>query len=141
MDARMKAMAGAAITAFIIFYLGVTYFYGPVTESNPAPPEAMMSSWLSLLIVAVVFTIVLDWAARATGNAVRAALTIALAQIALVDIYYPLIGDRSWAAAGASAVLLLVGWFIIGTVYGKLSGGGQAGGGQAGGGYAEGGLG
>lgn len=135
MDARMKAMLGAAVAAFIVFYLGVTYVYGPLRESNPGSGEGMFAAPIMLAIAVVVFTLIFDWAARATGSAIKAAMTMALAQVALVDVYYPMQGERSWAAAAASAALLIVGWFVIGTVYAKLSAGGGGGGG---GGAAEG---
>ena len=57
-------------------------------------------------------------------------MIVAISQILLVDVYYVLNGTRGVAAAGISAVLLIVGWFAAGTVYGKLSDG--AAGGEAG---------
>lgn len=124
MSPRLKAMVITAITAFIVFYLGVTYIFGPVIANDQ--PGDPLASWLSLAIASVIFVVLLDWATGVAGNAVKAAMIIAASQIILVDIYYPLNGQRGWAAAGASAAVILVGWFIIGTVFGKLSGGEQA---------------
>ena len=53
-------------------------------------------------------------------------MIIAVSQILLVDVYYVLNGTRGIAAGGASAVLLLVSWALIGTIYGKLSDGSGA---------------
>jgi hypothetical protein len=118
-------MVGTAITAFIVFWLGVRFVFGPVmADDQPGEP---LAQWLALAIASVFFVFLLDWAAGVTGNAVKAALIIALSQIVLVDIYYPLNGMRGWAAAGASIAVLLVGWWIVGMVYGKLSGRGGAG--------------
>jgi hypothetical protein len=122
-------MVGTAITAFIVFWLGVRFVFGPVM-ANDQPGEPL-AQWLALAVAAILFVYLLDWAAGITGNAVKAALIIALSQIVLVDIYYPLNGMRGWVAAGASIAVLLVGWLIVGTVYGKLSGGGGAGSGGA----------
>lgn len=121
MSSRVQAMVGTAITAFIIFWLGVRFVFGPVVANDQ--PGTALPSWLALAIASIIFVFLLDWAATAVGNAVKAALIISLSQIVLVDIYYPLNGTRGWAAAAASIVVLLVGWFIVGTVYGKLSGG------------------
>ncbi len=52
-------------------------------------------------------------------------MIIALSQILLVDVYYVLNGQRTMMVAGASAVVLLVGWVAGGMVYGKLLGGGS----------------
>jgi hypothetical protein len=123
-------MVGTAITAFIVFWLGVRFVFGPVIADDQ-PGDPLLAPWLALAIVAIIYVFLLDWAATATGNAVKAALVIALSQIVLVDIYYPLIGRRGWAAAGASIAVIFVGWFIVGTVYGKLSGGGGTGSGGA----------
>ena len=121
MSARLKPLLGALITAYIIFFLGVTYFFGPIM-ANDAPAGAMVPAWLSLAIVSVLLVLFFDWVNVAVGNPVRSGLIVAIGQILLVDVYYVLNGTRGIAAAGASAVLLIVGWVAVGVVYGKLSG-------------------
>ncbi len=49
------------------------------------------------------------------------AMTIAGAQILMVDFYYVINGTRDMASAAVSAVILLVGWYAAATVYQKLS--------------------
>ena len=128
MSERMKPLLGALVTAYIIFYLGVTYFFGPIL-ANEAPAGAMMPAWASLAIVSVLLVALFDWVNVSVGNPVRSGLIVALSQILLVDVYYVMNGMRGIAAGGASAVLLIVGWTVVGTVYGKLSEGAPAGGG------------
>ena len=54
-------------------------------------------------------------------------MIIAVSQILLVDVYYVLNGSRGVAAGGGErALLLLVAWGLIGTVYGKMSDGSAA---------------
>ncbi len=130
MSARLKPLLGALIAAYIIFYLGVTYFFGPIM-ANDAPAGAMMPGWLSLAIVSVLLVLFFDWVNVSVGNPVRSGLIVAIAQILLVDVYYVLNGTRGIAAAGASVVLLLVGWVAVGMVYGQLSGGQSADAGEA----------
>ncbi|MEZ5312727.1 MAG: hypothetical protein R2862_03280 [Thermoanaerobaculia bacterium] len=55
------------------------------------------------------------------GNAMKAAVAIALAQLLLVDVDFVLSGERGAAAGAASALLLLVSWTATGFVYGRLS--------------------
>ncbi len=90
-------------------------------------PGAVLPGWLGLAIASVLFVVLLDWTNGSVGNAVKSAMIIAISQIVMVDIYYPLIGRRGWAAAAASVAVLLVGWFIVGMVYGKLTAGGGGG--------------
>jgi len=49
-----------------------------------------------------------------------------LLQILLVDVYYVMNGSRGVTAAASSVILLLVGWSVVGVVYGKPSDGGAA---------------
>jgi hypothetical protein len=122
MSDRMKPILGALVAAYAINFAGVTYFFGPIA-ANDAPAGAMVPGWLSLAIVSVLLILFYDWANQAVGSPVQTAMIVAIFQILLVDVYYVLNGSRGIAAAGASAVLLLVGWGVIGMVYGKLSDG------------------
>ena len=131
MSERMKPILGALVTAYIIFYLGVTYFFGPILANE-------MPAWASLAVVSVLLILLFDWVNVSVGNPVRSGLIVALSQILLVDVYYAMNGMRGIAAAGASAVLLIVGWTAVGLVYGMLSGGAPAGAGAQTAGEAEG---
>ena len=88
--------------------------------------------------MSVLLILLFDWVNVSVGNPVRSGLIVALSQILLVDVYYAMNGMRGIAAAGASAVLLIVGWTAVGLVYGMLSGGAPAGAGAQTAGAAEG---
>jgi O-antigen/teichoic acid export membrane protein len=118
MSSRIKPILGAAVTGLIVNFVGLTYFFVPIRDGDTAP-EAM-APWLSLIVTVAVFVVLLDWVNQAVGNALKSALIIAISQILLVDLFYPLSGQRGWATAGASVVVLLVGWCLIGWVYSKL---------------------
>lgn len=120
MSARLKPLLGALITAYILFFVGVTYFFGPLL-ANDAPAGPMMPSWMSLAIASVILVIFFDWVNVSVGNPIRSGLIIAIAQLLLVDVLYVMNGTRGLAAAGASALLLIVSWVVVGAVYGKLS--------------------
>ncbi len=122
MGARMKPILGALVTAYVIFFLGLTYFFGPIS-ANDMPGDAMMPAWASLAVLSVVLVLFYDWVNVSVQNPVKSGLIVALSQILLVDVFYVMNGARGIAAAGASAVLLLVGWVVVGVVYGKMSGG------------------
>ena len=78
---------------------------------------------VSLAVVTVLLVIFLDWVNVSVQNPVRSGLIISLSQILLVDVFYVTNGTRGIAAAGARAVLFLVGWVAVGMVYGMMSGG------------------
>ncbi len=121
MSARLKPLLGAMDTAYVIFLLGLMYFFGPI-NANGAPAGAMMPVWASLAVLTVLLVFFFDWVNVAVQNPVRSGLIVSLSQALLVDVFYVLNGTRGMAAAGASAVLLIVGWVVVGMVYGMLSG-------------------
>lgn len=125
MSERMKPILGGLVTNFVVVYLGVYYFYGPIAESA-APSGIELPRGIALLVTSVVFILFFDWANQHVKNPVRTAVIIAVSQILLVDVYYVLNGQRPIIQAAASVVVLLVGWVAAGMVYGKLLGGGSA---------------
>ena len=124
MNGNMKALVGTAVAAFVIFYVLTTYVFNPVAAGDT--PGAAMNPFLTLAVTAIVGVLILSWINGAVGNAVKAGMIIAICQIALVDIYYPMSGQRGWMTAVVSAVVLLIGWSLAGMVFGKLSDGGGA---------------
>ena len=124
MNGDMKAIIGAVVTGFVLFFVLTTYVFNPVMEGDT--PGAAMNPFLTLAVVSIVGAFILVWIDGSVGNPVKSGAIIAISQIALVDIYYPMGGQRGWTAAVVSAVVLLVGWTVVGFVYGKLSGGSSA---------------
>ncbi len=124
MSERMKPILGALVTSIVIAYVGVTYLFAPIM-ANDAPAGAMMPAWASLLVYNVIGIIFYDWVNQQVNAPVKSGVILAVSQILLVDVYYVLNGGRGIAAAGASAVVLLVAWIAVGFVYGKLLGGGE----------------
>ncbi len=122
MSERMKPILGALVAAYLVFYLGNTYFFGPILADD-MPADAMMPTWASLGVTSVLLILLYDWVNVSVGSPLRSAMMIAVSQIVILDVYYVLNGTRGLAAAGASAALLIVGWIAVGVVYGKLSGG------------------
>ena len=120
MGARMKPILGALVTAYVIFYLGVTYALGPAL-ADAAPAEPMMAGWLSLAISAILLIIFYDWVNQAVKNPLRSAMIVAISQFLVLDVYYVLNGTRGVSAGAISAALLFVAWGAVGLVYGKLS--------------------
>jgi hypothetical protein len=54
------------------------------------------------------------------GHAVKAALTVAISQLLLVNVDYVLGGSRGITAGIVSSIVLLVAWGSVGVVYQTL---------------------
>jgi len=119
----MKPILAAMVTATLVNYIGVYYFYGPIA-ANDAPGGEMLPRGVALLIASVFFVLFYDWVNQQVNNPFKSAMIVAISQILLVDVYYLLNGQRGIIAAAASAVVLIVGWGAAGMVYGKLLNGG-----------------
>ena len=119
MNKRILPALGAFLSLFIIYLVGVIFFYGPIA-AEAAPGTALVPAFVALLISTILFVALFVWVAREMGNPLKAALAVALSQLLLVDVDYVLTGRRGLVEATASAVLLLVAWAITGWVYGKL---------------------
>lgn len=124
MNGDMKAIIGAVVAGSVVFFILTTYVFNPVMANDA--PGAAMNPILSLLVTSIVGALILSWIYGAVGSGAKAGAVIAISQIALVDIYYPMGGQRGWMTALVSAVVLLVGWTIVGVVYGKLADGAVA---------------
>ena len=120
MAARWKPILGALGISYFFNLAGVAWFFGPIL-ANDMPMGAVVPGWVALFVAYVLYILFFDWAARVVGHPLRAALIIAVSQVLLVDVYYVLTGARGVVAAVASAVLILAGWTLVGTVYDRLS--------------------
>lgn len=119
MTERMKPILGGMLTAIIVNYIGVYYFYGPIAAS--AEPSGLdLPRGVALTLASVLFILFFDWANQQIKNPIKTAIIVAVSQILLVDVYYVLSGQRPVGQAVASVVVLLVGWVAAGFVYGKL---------------------
>ncbi|MGB1655858.1 MAG: hypothetical protein ACPHO4_00825 [Longimicrobiales bacterium] len=119
MSERMKPILAAVVTGIVVNYLGLTYFFGPIA-ANDAPSGPLVPPAASLIVVSILLMLLYDWVVQEMGHAMKGAITVAISQILLVDVFYLLNGQRGLAAAAASAVLLLGGWAVVGMAYGML---------------------
>jgi hypothetical protein len=119
MTSRFTPALGAFLTLFVLYLVGVLFFYAPI-EAADSPGEPLVHGLLGHLITTALFVALFVWVTREMGNPLKAALAVALAQFLLVDVDYVLSGKRGIETAAASAVLLFVSWTITGWVYRKI---------------------
>jgi hypothetical protein len=116
---RWKPIIAALATALVVSSFGVVRFYAPIADADaPGGPPVPLALGFSVSIPLLV--LFFDWVSRQMGSPMKAAMTVAISQLLLVDVDYVLSGKRGVAAGSASALLLLVNWSLIGAVYGKL---------------------
>jgi len=119
MPLKPVPVVGAFLTLAVLYLVGVMTFYGPIAAQDVAG-DPVVPRLMGLAISIVVYIGLFVWVEAEMGSSLKAAMAVALSQLALVDIDYVLSGDRGVAAAAASAVLLLVSWCATGWVYGRL---------------------
>ena len=115
---RLAALCAFAALAST-YFVGVIFFFAPVAEAdNPSGPLIPMG--LAFIISIALYIALFVWVTEQMGHALKAGLTIALAQFLLVNVDNVLTGKRGLATAAASTVLLFVSWTVVGLVYERL---------------------
>jgi len=109
----------AFLTLSVLYLVGVLFFFGPIAAAD-APGDPLVPRVVGFLVSTALYVALFIWVSREMGTPLKAAMVVALSQLLLVDVDYLLSGERGLAAAGASAILLLVSWGATGWVYGKL---------------------
>ena len=122
MSERMKPILGAYVASIVVFALGLRMFFMEMSAAGPGDWTGLKDQPIVALAISSIFMVLFfDWLAQSIGAPIKAAMTIAISQILLVDVFYVLNGQRSPAVGLASAALIIVGWYVAGTVYAKLS--------------------
>jgi predicted Kef-type K+ transport protein len=116
MARRIGALVATALVGAIVTFVGVVLFFEPIASADPpsAPP---LPAALGFLVYIILSVLLLDWVSREIGRPVKAALIISASQIILVSVDFVLRGERGIATGAASAVLILVTWTTMGSVY------------------------
>lgn len=116
---RVKPILAALAAGSIVMILGVVFLYGPI-EAADTPTGPLMHPGLGFLIYMALVIPFFDWVSQQMQAPMKAAMTIAISLILLVDVEHVLHGERGVWQGAASVVLLLTGWATIGWVYGAL---------------------
>lgn len=112
------ALVAATLAAAVVNFVGVIYFFDPITARD-SPGGPIVPSALGFLVYVLLSVVLLDWASQRSGHSLRSGLVIAFSQIILV-VDLTLRGERGLATGAAGAVLILVTWTAMGAVYGMV---------------------
>ena len=119
MRRRPLAVLGAFVAVSALQFVGVRLLYRPLVPDAPVG-EPLVPRALGFALSMALLSLFYDWVSGQMRHPLKAAMTVAVSQILLVDVDYVLSGERSAAAGAASALVLLVSWGVAGLVYGRL---------------------
>lgn len=119
---KIKAAVGTAVVFFVTGALGNTFIFEPFRTGSPIPGGTrFIPAWASIIVLAVIGTLLLAWVHERVKDWSQTALMIATSQIILTDVYWVLNGVRTVQSAIASAVVLLMIWTFSSFAYQKLN--------------------
>jgi len=116
---RVLALLGAFVVVSALQFVGVLYVYKPLVIVAPAG-EPLVPRALGFVLSMALLVLFFDWVSGHMRHPFKAAMTVAISQVLLVDVDYVLSGERTVAAGAASALVLLVSWGVAGLVYGRV---------------------
>jgi hypothetical protein len=114
-----KALLAALLSAFLINFLGILFFFAPIAKSDTTA-AVLVPPAVGFIIYVVLTVALFDWAARHMKSATKAAFVIGASQFILVNVDFVLTGKRGIVTAGASAVVMLVTWAFIAFAYSRF---------------------
>ena len=116
---NIKPLIGAFITTFIVTLLGVFLFFKKIEESDTS--SVVVSPLIGLIIYSSICTAIFQWAMLEMKNVYKAAMVVALPQLALI-IDLMIRGERGVYTAVAGGALLFITWTSVAFIYSKLNG-------------------
>jgi hypothetical protein len=120
MNRTWKSAVAAFLTASIITFVGIVFFFAPIADSDPVPAAAPVPAPVGFFIYVALAVALYDWLANQMNSAAKAAFGLAAAQFVLV-IDFTLRGERGLVTLVASGILLAVTWSCVAFVYSKFS--------------------
>lgn len=121
MKRRILALIGAWVCLSIVYMAGFMLF-GPLfaDEALVAPP--LVPFFFGFALSNTLFVLFFAWVSEQMDHVLKAAITVAVSQLLLVNVNYVLTGGRTVVAGIASSVVLLVAWPLVAVVYQSLLG-------------------
>lgn len=118
---KIPALVGAFVTLSVIYMIAGLVLFDGSDIFGPSPTGPLVPPVVGFVISNGLYVLFYSWVVEQMGHPVKAALTVAVSQLLLVDVDYVLGGERTVAGGAASAVALLVAWSLVGLVYQALS--------------------
>ena len=109
-----------AFVVLSIGYLAGFFFFGHLfADEAPANPP-LLPFFPAFAISNVLLVIFFAWVAREMEHTMNAALSVAIGQILLVNVFYVMTGSRTVIAGAASSLVLLVTWPLVAITFQAL---------------------
>jgi hypothetical protein len=116
MQRNWKSILAAFVVSCVVTLVGVKFYFGPIAESD-VPSGPLLAPAVGFLIYVSISIVLFDWVARQLQNAYKAAFIIGASQFILVNVDFVLRGERGFATAVASTVLLVATWISVAAAY------------------------
>ena len=122
MHRKMVSLLGAFLV-LSVGYLAGFYFFGHLFAPEAGTGRPPVPFFPAFAISNTLLVIFFAWVTQQMGSAFKAALTIAVSQFLLVDVFYVMTGSRSAVAGAASTLVYLYTWPLVALTFQALSGG------------------
>ncbi len=119
MKRKIPALIGAWLTLSIV-YMIAGFSFGHLFANEAPTSEPLVLPIVGFAISNVLLVLFFSWVAEQMGHPVKAALTVAISQLLLVNVDYVLGGSRGVRAGAVSSIVLVVAWSLVGVVYQTL---------------------
>jgi hypothetical protein len=119
MGTKSKPIVGAFLTLATLYLVGVVLVLDPVAAGD-VPPGPLVPLPVGFVIAIAIYIALFVWIEDAMGSPFKAAIAVALSQLALVNVDFVLSGKRGISTAAVSSALLLISWAATAWVYRRL---------------------
>lgn len=116
---RVPALIGAWVTLSVVYTIA-GFSFGHLFANEGSASDPLVLPIVGFAISNALLVLFFSWVADQMGHAVKAALTVAISQLLLVNVDYVLGGSRGITAGIVSSIVLLVAWGSVGVVYQTL---------------------
>lgn len=121
MTRKIAALVGAWVTLSVVYMIGFMLF-GHLFAAEAGGGRPLVPFFVGFAISNALLVLFFSWVAKQMDHAMKAALTVAIPQLLLMNVTYVLYGNRTVVAGLASSLVLLVAWPLVAVVYRTLSG-------------------
>ena len=116
MKRRIFALVGAWVCLSVVYMAGFMLF-GHLFSGEALVAEPLLPFLVGFALSNALLVLFYAWVAEQMNHPLKAAVTVAVSQLLLVNVSYVLTGSRTVVAGVASSVVLLVAWPLVAVVY------------------------
>lgn len=113
---RFGALFAAWVCLSVIYMAGFMLF-GSLFAGEAGAGTPLVPFFVGFAVSNALLVLFYSWVVEQMDHAMKAALTVAISQLLLVNVNYVLTGSRTVIAGVASSAILLIAWPLVAIVY------------------------